>query len=197
MPRWMKIAFVFLLLGTTAGESVLAQSKPPGGLPPGVPPPGTLPPGVPPGLPPTGAFGPGALVAPPPGVLPSGSQIPHRSTSATHSSLGFGPVGRWWDDRSVIRAIGLRAAQQHKMDVIFNANKPAILASYKTFLSAQKKLDELNKNPSTDKARLFSAIDVLNQARASLQKATAQMLLEIRAEMAPDQIAKLEKLPNQ
>lgn len=188
MPRWMKIAFVFLLLGAMAGGSAIAQSKPPG------PPPGGPPPGVPPGPPPGGA--PGSAPAAP-GGAPPGSQPPRGSASAPHSSLGFGPVGRWWDDKSVARAIGLRAAQQQKMDVIFNANKPAILASYKSFLSAQKTLDELDKDSSTDKARLFSAIDAVNQARASLQKATSQMLLEIRAEMGPDQIVKLEKLSNQ
>ncbi len=181
MPRWMKIAFVVLLLGATAGESARAQSRPPG------PPSGGPPPGAPAGPPPAGA----------PGGPPPGSQNPRASSGAAHSSLGFGPVGRWWDDKSVVRAIGLRAAQQQKMDAIFNANKPAILASYKSFLSAQKTLDELNKNPGTDKTRLFSAIDAVNQARASLQKATSQMLLEIRAEMAPDQITKLEKLSNQ
>ena len=80
------------------------------------------------------------------------------------------------------------------MDSIFNANKPAILASYKTFLSEQAKLDALNKDPKVDKANLFTAIDAVSQARASLQKATSQMLLQIRNEMEPGQITKLEKL---
>ena len=81
------------------------------------------------------------------------------------------------------------------MDAIFDANKPAILAAYKTFLGEQKKLNDLNKDPSADKTRVFAAIDAVNQARASLQKATSQMLLEIRSEMNADQVTKLEKLP--
>jgi len=81
------------------------------------------------------------------------------------------------------------------MDGIFDANKPAILASYKTFLSQQSKLDALNKDPKVDKSTLFAAIDAVNQARAALQKTTAQMLLEIRQQMEPGQIDKLEKLP--
>jgi hypothetical protein len=80
------------------------------------------------------------------------------------------------------------------MDAIFNANKPAILASYKAFLSEQSKLEALNKDPQVDKARLFAVIDAVSQARASLQKATSQMLLEIRQQMNSDQIVKLEKL---
>ena len=80
------------------------------------------------------------------------------------------------------------------MDVIFDANKPAILQSYKTLLSEQSKYDKISKDPKVDQATLFAAIDSVSKARASLQKATAQMLLQIRQQMAPDQIAKLEKL---
>jgi Spy/CpxP family protein refolding chaperone len=103
-------------------------------------------------------------------------------------------VGRWWDDKSVVQTIGLRKEQQQRMDTIFNANKPAILSSYKSFLSEQAKLDALNKDPQVDKGRLFAAIDAVSQARASLQKATSQMLLQIRQEMDPGQVTKLEKL---
>jgi hypothetical protein len=80
------------------------------------------------------------------------------------------------------------------MDGIFNANKGAILSSYKALLSEQAKLDKLNKDPQVDKARLFEAIDAVSQARASLQKATSQMLLQIRQQMDAEQIAKLEEL---
>jgi len=80
------------------------------------------------------------------------------------------------------------------MDAIFDASKPAILSSYKTLLSEQAKLDALNKQPQADTASLFATIDAVNQARASLQKATTEMLLQIRGQMAPDQILKLQKV---
>lgn len=106
----------------------------------------------------------------------------------------LGPVGRWWDDRTVVQAIGLGKVQQNKMDATFSANKPAILNSYKTFLSEQAKLNALSKDPNADKEKLFAAIDAVNQARAALQKATTQMQLQIRQQMSPEQIQKLEKL---
>jgi Spy/CpxP family protein refolding chaperone len=115
--------------------------------------------------------------------------------SASHGGgLQFGPVGRWWDDKSVVQTIGLRSDQQKKMDAIFIANKPAILSSYKTFLGQQAKLDALSKDPHADKTKIFAAIDAVSQARAALQKATTQMLLEIRQQMDSAQIAKLEQL---
>jgi Spy/CpxP family protein refolding chaperone len=95
----------------------------------------------------------------------------------------------------VVQAIGLRHEQQRRMDSIFDANKPAILENYKTFLKAQAELTAVNKDPQADKAKVFAAIDAVNEARSSLQKATSAMLLQIRKEMEPDQITKLENVP--
>jgi Spy/CpxP family protein refolding chaperone len=120
---------------------------------------------------------------------------PARPAAHTHNSVQFGPVGRWWDDKSVMRTVGLNKEQQKKMDSIFDENKPAILASYKTFLSRQSKLNSLNKDPKVDKTQLFAAIDAVNEARSALEKTTAQMFLEIRQQMSPEQIEKLGKLP--
>jgi Spy/CpxP family protein refolding chaperone len=117
-----------------------------------------------------------------------------KSNSTIRTGLQFGPVGRWWDNKAVVQAIGLRRDQQKKMDEIFNSNKPAILSSYKSFLSEQSKLNAIGKESQTDKARLFAAIDAVNQARASLQKNTTQMLLQIRQQMDAAQITKLEKI---
>ena len=109
-------------------------------------------------------------------------------------SQQFGPVGRWWDDKSVIRSVGISKAQQKKMDAVFDANKPAILGTYKTFLAEKAKLDAMSKQSQVDQAKMFAAIDAVSQARAALEKANTQMLLQIRQQMDADQIAKLEKL---
>ncbi|KAA6458365.1 hypothetical protein DYQ86_20850 [Acidobacteria bacterium AB60] len=110
------------------------------------------------------------------------------------NALQFGPVGRWWDDRSVVQQIGLSHEQQRRMDSIFDANKPAILANYKAFLKAQSNLEAVNKDTSAAKSVVFAAIDAVNAARSGLQKATSAMLLQIRGEMKPEQIGKLEKI---
>ena len=138
-------------------------------------------------------MGPNAPNGPNQSHAPGGNARP--SNAGARSNGQFGPVGRWWDDKSVAQNIGLRREQQKKMDVIFNANKPAILEAYKSFLTEQSKLNAINKNPQADQAATFAAIDAVNGARSSLQKATAQMLLQIRKEMDADQITKLEKLP--
>jgi Spy/CpxP family protein refolding chaperone len=115
-------------------------------------------------------------------------------SSGARNGMQLGPVGRWWDDKSVSRAIGLRQDQQQKMDVIFDANKSSILDNYKTLTTEQTKLQTLTKDPQVDKSRVFAQIDVVNQARASLQKVTTQMLLQIRAQLDADQMTKLQKV---
>jgi Spy/CpxP family protein refolding chaperone len=141
------------------------------------------------GPPPTGAHGPGG----PGNAPPSGSGSGGSSTS-NRPAQQFGPVGRWWDDKAVVRTIGISHDQQKKMDSIFDANKPAILATYKTFLSEKAKLDAMSKQSNVDQTAMFAQIDAVSQARAALQKANTQMLLQIRQQMEPDQITKLEKL---
>lgn len=110
------------------------------------------------------------------------------------SGLQFGPPGRWWDDSSVRKTIGLSATQQKKMDSIFDANKMAIVSSYQTLTAQQAKLDAMNKQANVDSKALFAQIDAVNQARAGLQKATSEMLLQLRGQMDAAQIGKLQTL---
>lgn len=111
---------------------------------------------------------------------------------STHTPLG--PPGRWWDDRNFAMSIGLSKNQQRKMDAVFNKNKPALLDRYNNLQMEQSKLEALMNLPQPDKARLFAQIDAVNQARAALEKVNTQMLLQIRQQMQPDQIARLDKL---
>jgi len=182
--RFLRIVCICTCLVASAGLSALAQGKPPGGGGPGGPPPGGYGPG-----------GPGGPSAPGgPGGPPSSSSKSASANNTAHGAVQIGPVGRWWDDKTVVQAVGIGKVQQKQMDATFSANKPAILNSYKTFLSEQAKLNALSKDPNADKERLFAAIDAVNQARAALQKATTQMQLQIRQQMNPEQIQKLEKL---
>ncbi|GGH10922.1 periplasmic heavy metal sensor [Silvibacterium dinghuense] len=116
------------------------------------------------------------------------------SGSSSGSGVQFGPPRRWWDDKSAMKTVGISSEQKKNMDAIFDANKPAILSSYQSFLKEQSKLSAISKNSQADKASLFAQIDAVNQARASLQKTVAQMYLEIRQVMSSQQIEKLEKL---
>jgi len=116
------------------------------------------------------------------------------TSGSAHSNYQMGPAGRWWDDKSTMQAVGLRREQQQKMDELFNANKTAILESYKAFQTRQALLNKLSKDPRADQTSIFAAIDAVNQARASLQKSTTQVMLQIRQVLDAEQVDKLEKL---
>ncbi len=81
------------------------------------------------------------------------------------------------------------------MDAIFDASKPAIISTYQTFQKEQTNLNAVSSASQVDKAKMFAAIDAVNQARAALQKATTDMLLQVRQQLDAEQIGKLEKLP--
>jgi Spy/CpxP family protein refolding chaperone len=119
-----------------------------------------------------------------------------RSASVTSANgVKLGPTGRWWDEKTFTRTIGISRDQQRKMDAIFDANKPAIIETYKTLETQKAKYAALSSNPQADKNELFANIDAVNQARAALQKANTQMLLQIRDQLSKDQVSKLENLP--
>jgi len=80
------------------------------------------------------------------------------------------------------------------MDTLFEQNRDALLTRFQAVQQAESQMEELSRSPTPDEAALFAQIDRLAQARADLDKANTHMLLQIRREMQPDQILRLEKI---
>ncbi len=114
------------------------------------------------------------------------------SESPARVGLQFGPPGRWWDDRGFARNLKLRPDQQTRMDGIFEQNRGALLYRFGNLQQAETQLDQLSNTPAPDEAALFVQIDRVAQARAELEKANTHMLLQLRKEMDPDQIKRLQ-----
>jgi len=181
--RWLKLVFVVCL--SALGAAAALGQGPGGNHPPGGPP-GNHGPGGPPG--------PGG--APPSNGAPTSTpNSAVRGSVTTRSGIKLGPPGRWWDDKTVSTLVNLRKDQQKSMDAIFNANKPAIIATYQTFEKEQANLNAVSGASQVDKSKMFTAIDRVNQARAALEKANTEMLLQIRNKLDPDQIVKLDSIP--
>ncbi len=108
-------------------------------------------------------------------------------------ALQLGPPGRWWDDKTVAKTLGLSKDQQKRMDTVFNANKGPILDSYKALQKEESNLQKLTREKKPDEAKIFAGIDSVAQAQAALEKAKAHMLLMVRQEMDEGQNARLEK----
>lgn len=105
----------------------------------------------------------------------------------------MGPPGRWWDEKGFAKSLGLRREQQQRMDTAFNANKGAILESYKNLQAMESRLEAATHESKLDEQKIFGAIDAVNQARSALEKANAHMLLMVRQEMDADQVNRMEK----
>jgi Spy/CpxP family protein refolding chaperone len=103
----------------------------------------------------------------------------------------FGPGGMWWKNPMLVQRLTLTPDQVKRMDAIFQQSRIELI-DLKANLEKQEVLLEpmLSANPpDTPKATL--QIDKVADARASLEKSNAKMLLGIRAILTPDQWTKL------
>ena len=114
------------------------------------------------------------------------------NSSTMRGGLQLGPPGRWWDDKSFARTLGLDSGQQHRMDDVFNSSKPTLVKLYKSLQHEESQLEKLTRGRNPDEAQIFAQIDRVTQARGELEKTSAHMLLAIRKEMTDEQIARLD-----
>lgn len=105
----------------------------------------------------------------------------------------LGPPGRWWDDKHLAKTLSLRSDQQRRMDDIFNANKGQLLNLYSNLQREEAHLASMPASDLQDESKVFAGIDRVSQARADLEKENAHILLQIRHELDPDQVAKLDR----
>jgi hypothetical protein len=106
--------------------------------------------------------------------------------------LQLGPPGRWWDDLMFAKDLGISPEQTTRMDNVFNTRKAEIFGAYNSLLNEESALEKITHEKHPDETGLFSAIDRIALARASLEKANARMLLAIRREMDDKQLERLE-----
>ena len=97
------------------------------------------------------------------------------------------PPGMWWKNPMVVQRLSLTPEQTKKMDDIFQQSRLQLI-DLKANVEKQQVLLEpmISANPpNTTKA--MAQIDKVADARASLEKANAKMLLGIRGVLTPDQ----------
>ncbi|MDR3735574.1 MAG: periplasmic heavy metal sensor [Acidobacteriaceae bacterium] len=117
-----------------------------------------------------------------------------RQKNAEHaqSTLQLGPAGRWWDDQKVAKAVGLKPEQRQRMDTVFNANKTQLFNTYRTLKIEESKLDSLQRAESPDEDKILAQIDKVTALRGQLAKSSASLALQLRKELTPDQLQKLQ-----
>jgi len=138
--------------------------------------------------------GPGGMMGGPPprpeGMDRGGSPVNNLPPLRTGPQLGL--PGRWWDDRKTVKTLNLRGDQQHKMDDIFNANKGTLINLLGNLQREESKLVAMSPQELQDEGKVFAAIDRVELARAELEKENAHILMQIRQQLDPGQLSKLD-----
>jgi Spy/CpxP family protein refolding chaperone len=107
---------------------------------------------------------------------------------------GILPPGRWWKNAEVSKTIGLNDGQIQKIETIFQDSRMKLVDVHATLQKEEIKLEPLLEADSPDENAVLSAIDHITAARASLEKANAQMAFAIRRVLTPEQWKSLRDL---
>jgi Spy/CpxP family protein refolding chaperone len=123
--------------------------------------------------------------------LPSGASV-QPSGPTMRGGVQLGPPIRWWDDKHYVKNLHLRADQKKRMDGLFDENRANLVNRYDALQQEESKMEVLSHAQTLDEGALFAQIDRVAQARADLEKATTHVMLQVRKEMDPDQITRLD-----
>jgi len=90
------------------------------------------------------------------------------------------PPGKWWKRPAVVQTLGLSAEQQDKLDQILQKNRRDFVDLKADVEKKQLDVEELMTKKDSDPKKVAAAVDVLEQSRAKLRKATSMMVLDMR-----------------
>jgi Spy/CpxP family protein refolding chaperone len=115
-----------------------------------------------------------------------------QSGATMRGGVQLGPPIRWWDDKHYAKNLHLRPDQKKRMDGLFDENRANLVNRYEALQQEESKMEVLSHAQTLDESALFTQIDRVAQARADLEKATTHVMLQVRKEMDPDQITRLD-----
>jgi Spy/CpxP family protein refolding chaperone len=146
-----------------------------------------------PGRTPGGGFG-GHNLAPTERANPSSLNRPNADPRSNQPRMGLqlGLGGRWWDEHGTAKKLSINPDQQHRMDAIFETNKPTLVNLYTNLQREEGNLAALSHSDLQDETKVFAAIDRVSHARSDLEKENAHTLLQIRQQLDPQQLQTLD-----
>jgi Spy/CpxP family protein refolding chaperone len=103
--------------------------------------------------------------------------------------------GKWWKDSALMQKIGVSDEQVRKIEKIFQAHRLDLIDLRAALEKQEAILEPLVEADQPDETQVIAQIDKVAQARASLEKSNAQMLLAIRRVLTVDQWKKLRDVP--
>jgi Spy/CpxP family protein refolding chaperone len=104
------------------------------------------------------------------------------------SAQGF----KWWQDEGYKRELGLTSEQSTRLEDIFQKSSPTLRQHKEAFDRAQAEFDRTVERG--DDTMVMEQVDLVEHARAELNKARVMMLLRMRRTLTTDQWAKFTAL---
>ena len=100
--------------------------------------------------------------------------------------------GKWWQDETFKRELGLTAEQSARLEEIFQKTQPALRQRMHDLERAEEAFERVVEKG--DDAAVMGQVDEVEAARAQLNKERTMMLLRMRRALTADQWAKLTAL---
>jgi len=109
---------------------------------------------------------------------------------------GRGEMGRWWNNPRIAAALKLTDEQRKAMDGILYAHREKLIDLQADLEKADLAMQPLMNADTPDQAAIEAQIDRVVAARAALEKANADFLLDIRMKLTPDQWKQVKAFRN-
>jgi Spy/CpxP family protein refolding chaperone len=103
-----------------------------------------------------------------------------------------GQAGKWWNNRSLMRRLGLTANQQKQIDLILQQSRLRLIDLRAALEKQELILGPLLAEDHPKEASVLPQIERIAAARAQLEEANARMLFEIRLVLTTDQWKELQ-----
>ena len=100
--------------------------------------------------------------------------------------------GKWWQDERFRRELGLTVEQSTRLEEIFQKTQPTLRQRMQALDQAEKEFDRLVE--TGDDTAVMGQANVVEGARAELNKTRTMMLLRMRRSLTADQWAKFTAL---
>ena len=105
---------------------------------------------------------------------------------------GDGPRGHGARFEKVLSTLGLDAAQKEKVEAILESAKPQREAMHAKMRESWQGMRTLLEQENPDQAAVLSRADEIGQLKTEMLKERFKTMLAVRAELTPDQRAKLK-----
>jgi Spy/CpxP family protein refolding chaperone len=96
--------------------------------------------------------------------------------------------GKWWQDERFRRELSLTPEQSARLEEIFQKHQPMLRQRMEALDSAEKAFDRVVEKG--DDTEVMGQVDVVERARAELNKERTMMLLRMRRSLTIDQWAR-------